>query len=65
MKFEVNAGTVTALFGKSGAGKTTTVHSIAGLIKPDDGDITLNNKLKHKNKMNQNILPKSLLSLKP
>ena len=43
VKFEVSGGTVTALFGKSGAGKTTTVNSIAGLIKPDHGQITLNN----------------------
>jgi molybdate transport system ATP-binding protein len=32
---------VTALFGPSGAGKSTLLHCIAGLIKPDHGDITL------------------------
>ena len=55
VKFEVNAGTVTALFGKSGAGKTTTVHSIAGLIKPDDGEITLNNKVLFNHNLRTNL----------
>jgi len=33
---------VTALFGPSGAGKTTIVNMIAGLLKPDSGRIALN-----------------------
>ena len=37
-----SAGGVTALFGASGAGKTTLVNMIAGLIAPDRGRITLN-----------------------
>jgi molybdate transport system ATP-binding protein len=35
------AGGVTALFGPSGAGKTSIVNMIAGLLKPDRGRITL------------------------
>ena len=35
------AGGVTALFGPSGAGKTSLVNMIAGLLKPDRGMITL------------------------
>jgi molybdate transport system ATP-binding protein len=35
------AGGVTALFGPSGAGKTTLVNMIAGLITPDRGSIAL------------------------
>jgi molybdate transport system ATP-binding protein len=35
------AGGVTALFGASGAGKTTLVNMIAGLIAPDRGRIRL------------------------
>lgn len=35
------AGGVTALFGRSGAGKTSTVRMIAGLTKPDAGRIAL------------------------
>jgi molybdate transport system ATP-binding protein len=40
VRFE-SAGGVTALFGASGAGKTTLVNMIAGLITPDRGQITL------------------------
>lgn len=32
---------VTALFGRSGAGKTTLVNAIAGLLRPDSGRISL------------------------
>jgi molybdate transport system ATP-binding protein len=39
-RFETAAG-VTALFGPSGAGKTTIVNMIAGLVAPDRGRITL------------------------
>ena len=35
------AGGVTALFGPSGAGKTSVVNMIAGLLSPDHGHITL------------------------
>jgi molybdate transport system ATP-binding protein len=34
-------GGVTALFGASGAGKTSIVNMIAGLVRPDEGRITL------------------------
>jgi molybdate transport system ATP-binding protein len=40
MRFEVK-GQATALFGPSGAGKTTLVNMIAGLMKPDRGRIVL------------------------
>ena len=44
--FEVNVafeskGSVTALFGSSGSGKTSVVNMIAGLVKPDRGRIAL------------------------
>jgi molybdate transport system ATP-binding protein len=37
-----SAGGVTALFGPSGAGKTTLIAAVAGLIKPQRGRIVLN-----------------------
>ncbi len=40
IRFE-SAGGVTALFGRSGAGKTSTVRMIAGLMRPDAGRIAL------------------------
>src|SRR5262245_26848944 len=36
-----STGSVTALFGSSGSGKTTVINMIAGLIKPDRGRIAL------------------------
>ncbi|WP_299748171.1 molybdenum ABC transporter ATP-binding protein [uncultured Tateyamaria sp.] len=38
--FEAGPG-VTALFGRSGAGKTTIVNAVAGLLRPDHAQITL------------------------
>ena len=40
-EFASDAG-VTALFGRSGAGKTTLVHAIAGLLRPERGAIEIN-----------------------
>ena len=39
--FSVAPGGITALFGRSGAGKTSTVNVIAGLRRPDSGRIVL------------------------
>ena len=40
VRFEA-AGGVTALFGPSGAGKTSVVNMIAGLVAPDRGSIAI------------------------
>jgi len=37
----VQAGKITGIIGKSGRGKTTLIDMIAGLIKPDAGNITI------------------------
>jgi branched-chain amino acid transport system ATP-binding protein len=37
---EVRAGEVVALIGNNGAGKTTMMHTIAGLLKPEKGRVT-------------------------
>src|SRR3954471_3181499 len=39
--FEAAAG-ITALFGRSGAGKTSVVNAIAGILRPDRGRIDIN-----------------------
>ena len=39
VSFEVEAGETCVLFGLNGAGKTTTVSTIAGLLRPDSGQI--------------------------
>ncbi|MGG0719786.1 ATP-binding cassette domain-containing protein [Robertmurraya massiliosenegalensis] len=41
---------IVILFGPSGSGKTTILNSIAGLVPPDSGSITLNNVSLFKNK---------------
>ena len=43
--FEVDPGQVLVLFGPSGAGKTTTLRSIAGLLRPQQGQIQLSGRL--------------------
>src|SRR5699024_2977242 len=48
VEFEV-AREIVALFGPSGAGKTTILHTIAGLSKLDKGNISLNNRILVKN----------------
>jgi molybdate transport system ATP-binding protein len=40
-RFEAGDG-ITALFGPSGAGKTTILNMVAGLIRPDEGRIAVN-----------------------
>jgi lipopolysaccharide export system ATP-binding protein len=39
----ISPGEVVGLLGPNGAGKTTTFYMIVGLIKPDDGEIFLDN----------------------
>ncbi|MBM3300580.1 MAG: ATP-binding cassette domain-containing protein, partial [Deltaproteobacteria bacterium] len=33
---------ITALFGRSGAGKTSVINMVAGLVRPDQGRIIVN-----------------------
>ncbi len=44
VSLEIPDGTVTGLIGKNGAGKSTTIKAILGLIKPDNGHVTINGK---------------------
>src|ERR1700686_153446 len=39
----VNEGEIVGLLGPNGAGKTTTFYMIVGLVRPDDGRVTLGN----------------------
>ena len=40
-QFEVQAGEQMVLVGRSGCGKTTLLHTIAGITRPDEGQILL------------------------
>jgi ABC-type Fe3+/spermidine/putrescine transport system ATPase subunit len=44
IQLEVNKGEMLTLLGPSGCGKTTTLRCIAGLERPDDGDIVIDGK---------------------
>lgn len=41
VSIEVNRGEVVGLLGPNGAGKTTTFYMVVGLVRPNDGKITL------------------------
>lgn len=43
MSIEVKQGEIVGLLGPNGAGKTTTFYMTVGLIKPDEGEVFLNN----------------------
>jgi molybdate transport system ATP-binding protein len=55
-RFESSGG-VTALFGPSGAGKTTIVNMIAGLVEPDRGRIALGDDVLFDSTMRINVPP--------
>ena len=42
VSFKVNEGEVIALIGANGAGKTTILHTVTGLINPTAGSVTFN-----------------------
>lgn len=44
VSFEVNQGEVIALIGANGAGKTTILHTITGLISPKEGSVLFEGK---------------------
>jgi lipopolysaccharide export system ATP-binding protein len=42
INLEFSAGKITALLGRNGAGKTTTFLMMAGIVKPDGGEVVFN-----------------------
>ncbi len=42
VSFHVQQGEIVGLLGPNGAGKTTSFYQVVGLIRPDNGDIFLN-----------------------
>ena len=45
VSMKVKAGEILVLFGPSGAGKTTALRAMAGLVQPDTGSITIDGKV--------------------
>ncbi|MDY0081722.1 MAG: ABC transporter ATP-binding protein [Ignavibacteriaceae bacterium] len=44
ISLSIEPGKITAIVGPNGSGKTTIIKSILGLVKPDKGEILVNNK---------------------
>lgn len=44
ISMEIPDGAVTGIVGKNGAGKTTAIKAVLGLIRPDGGHVTINGK---------------------
>jgi len=42
VSFELQQGEIVGLLGPNGAGKTTSFYMVVGLVKPDEGDVFLN-----------------------
>ena len=57
IQFEVEKNCITALFGKSGSGKTSILNIISGLVKPDYGYIEIDNNITLDTKNNIFIPP--------
>ena len=43
--FDIPEGAVVGLIGENGAGKSTVIKCILGLVRPDDGDILFDGRL--------------------
>ena len=53
ISIKVNQGEIVGLLGPNGAGKTTSFYMIVGIIKPEDGDIYLDDEVISKYPMYQ------------
>ncbi|MFI5251939.1 MAG: sulfate/molybdate ABC transporter ATP-binding protein [Bacteroidota bacterium] len=59
LSFDMQEGELVTFFGKSGAGKTTFLKIIAGLIEPDDGAIIVNGEQWFDKSLNINLPPQN------
>ena len=44
ISFQVSAGAIVSLIGANGAGKTTSLRAITGLVRPSGGDLRFENR---------------------
>jgi lipopolysaccharide export system ATP-binding protein len=51
VSIDVKQGEIVGLLGPNGAGKTTTFYQVVGLIKPDEGNVFLNETNHYKSSM--------------
>ena len=45
ISFDINRGEIVGLLGPNGAGKTTTFYSVVGIIRPDGGKVSLDDRV--------------------
>lgn len=45
VSFKIDRGEIVGFLGPNGAGKSTTMKMIAGILKPDEGEVYINNRL--------------------
>lgn len=57
IKLQIDQGCFVALYGKSGAGKTSVLRMLAGLMTPDQGRIEVNGNAWFDNQKNTNLPP--------
>ena len=57
ISFEINEPGVFGLLGTNGAGKSTTIRMILGILKKDSGNITWNGKTVERKNINFGYLP--------
>lgn len=57
LNVEIPAHGVTAIFGRSGAGKSSLINLVAGLAKPQSGQISLNGRVLFDSHANINLAP--------
>ncbi len=55
--FQAPSGGVTSLYGPSGAGKTSIVQMVAGLLRPDEGYIAINDRCLYDSQKGINLPP--------
>jgi len=57
LDFEISKGDFVTIYGESGAGKTSTLRMIAGLLNPDSGSISYDTKVWFDDVQKINITP--------
>ena len=55
ISFSIPHGQIVAIVGRSGVGKSVLLKCLIGLIKPDEGTIYLDNQLKEKQKVDEQV----------
>ena len=57
VSFHIKKNSLTTIYGESGAGKTSILRMISGLMEPDAGHISINNKVWYDHINRVNVIP--------